>query len=97
MSEAGFWDNQAESAKVLKQLKSLKSLVEPWEIAFKKSRELAELSAILKEEDSELAASAKKEIDALSSELEALEFLRQMPVISTVSNWLRSQLRLLIS
>ena len=42
MSDPGFWDDAGNSAKVVKQLKSLKSTVEPWEIVFNKYQELKE-------------------------------------------------------
>lgn len=74
MSEAGFWDNTEESTKVVKQLKGLKSCVEPWEAAFKKYQELQELSAILKEEDAQLITDLSRNIDTLSQELDKLEF-----------------------
>ena len=74
MSAAGFWDKAEESTKVVKQLKSLKSSVEPWEEAFKKYQELQEYSSILKDEDTELIADLSKNIGNLSQELDKLEF-----------------------
>lgn len=74
MSSPGFWDNTEESTKVVKQFKSLKAAVEPWEQASKKYLELQELSVILKEEDTELSAELSKNIDALFQQLDKLEF-----------------------
>jgi len=59
---------------VVKQLKSLKLAVEPWENAFKKQEELKELAEILKEEDQDLIADLSRSIDALFGEVDKLEF-----------------------
>jgi len=74
MSSPGFWDDQEGSAKTVKQLKSLKSTVEPWEDALKKYQELNELSEIVKEEDRDLIADLAQNINGLLSELDKLEF-----------------------
>jgi peptide chain release factor 2 len=74
MSGEGFWDNPEQSTRIVKQLKSLKATVEPWEQAFKKHEELFELAAILKEDDTELTADLTRNIDALFKETESLEF-----------------------
>lgn len=74
MSNAGFWDDNVNSAKVVKELKLLRSTVEPWEGALKKLQELQELADILKEEDIELAADLNKNTDFLLVEVEKLAF-----------------------
>lgn len=74
MSGAGFWDDAENSTKVVKQLKSLKSAVEPWEAAFKKYQESQELAAILNPEDKEIISDLSRNIDALLEELDKLEF-----------------------
>lgn len=74
MSEPGFWDDTDNSNRVIKQLKSLKSRVEPWEYAFKKYQELKELASILKEQDKELIAELTRSIESLSAEVDELEF-----------------------
>jgi len=74
MSGAGFWDNTEQSTKVVKQLKGLKAAVEPWEQASKKYQELLEYSGILRQEDAELSAELSRDIDALSAQLDKLEF-----------------------
>jgi hypothetical protein len=41
MSGANFWSDPEHSTKVVKQLKSLKGVVEPWELAFARYHELS--------------------------------------------------------
>ena len=48
MSSPGFWDEQERSTKTVKQVKSLKSTVQPWEDAGERYQELKELSEIVK-------------------------------------------------
>lgn len=74
MSTEGFWENQETSGKVVKQLKALKSAIEPWERAFKKYEELQELTALVKSEDKELLADLSNNINALFLDAEELEF-----------------------
>ena len=74
MSQGGFWQNTDNSTKVVKKLKALKSAVEPWENTFKRYVELKEIAEILKEEDKELIADLSRNIDALLSEVDKLEF-----------------------
>ncbi len=73
MSTPGFWDEAENSAKVVKQLRNLKSTVEPWETAFKKYQELQELADILNTQDKELISALAKNINSLSSEVRKLE------------------------
>jgi len=74
MSHSGFWNDSEESTKVVKQLKSLKSTIEPWDAAFKKYQELKELTDILKDEDKELIADLTQNINILLAEVDKLEF-----------------------
>ncbi|MBC8436612.1 MAG: PCRF domain-containing protein, partial [Candidatus Omnitrophica bacterium] len=74
MSQPGFWGNSENSARLLKTLKGLKSAVEPWQAAFKKYNELAELADLLKSSDEQLLANFSRDIELLSKELEKLEF-----------------------
>jgi peptide chain release factor 2 len=74
MTGAGFWNNEQDSTRVVKQLKSLKSAVEPWQVAFNKYRELKELTDIVKEQDKELIVELAKNIDTLLKEVDKLEF-----------------------
>ena len=74
MSAPGFWDDAQNSQKIVKELKFLKSAVEPWGNAFKKYQELKELCEIAKEEDRELLADLSKDAADLLGELDKLEF-----------------------
>jgi peptide chain release factor 2 len=74
MSRPDFWNNEANSAKVVRELKSLKSCVEPWEKTVKKYEELKELTDILKEGDGDLIADLEKDLDLLLKEVERVEF-----------------------
>jgi len=74
MSAQKFWLDAENSTKVVKQLKSLKIVLQPWQDAFKKYQELQELCDILKAGDSGLASDLSKDIALLSEELEKLEF-----------------------
>ncbi|MFA5275424.1 MAG: peptide chain release factor 2 [Candidatus Omnitrophota bacterium] len=74
MSNEGFWDNSEKSTGIVKELKGIKSSVEPWESASKKLQELKELAEILQNEDSGLILEMARNIEALSEELEKLEF-----------------------
>jgi peptide chain release factor 2 len=74
MSAADFWDNTDRPKKIVKELKILKTTVEPWDLAYKKCRELDELALLAKEEDGELLADLKEEAGRLSAEVDKLEF-----------------------
>jgi len=74
MSEQDFWNNEAHSTKVVKRLKLLKSVVEPWESAFRKFSELSELREIVQEKDGDLLAELTRNIDELVGEVGRLEF-----------------------
>jgi len=74
MSQAGFWNDAENSRKVVKQLKDLKSTVDPWESVSKKHQELQELAGILKEEDQELISDLTGDINGLQAEVDSLQF-----------------------
>ena len=74
MSVEGFWLDAEQSRKIVKELKNLKSVVEPWEQAYKKHQELIELVPLLKEDDKELVLDLTQNIDALSIIIDKLEF-----------------------
>jgi peptide chain release factor 2 len=74
MSKPAFWNDAENYSKVIKQLKSLKSTVEPWQVAFDKYQELKELAAILKSQDQDLFADINRNADTLLSEIDRLEF-----------------------
>lgn len=54
MSAQDFWDNQEEANKLMKDLKYLKSCVEPYEENFQKLQELRELSEISQDSEDDL-------------------------------------------
>lgn len=73
MAESGFWENEAESTRVVRQLKALKSCVESWEAASGRAHELRELAAILRDEqDKDLVVELQTNTDTLSAGVEAL-------------------------
>jgi len=74
MSSPGFWDDAGSSGKVVKQLKVLKSMVEPWHLAFKKHQELQELSLIAKPQDQEFIVELERNVGVLLKEVDHLEF-----------------------
>lgn len=74
MAETGFWNNAEEATKVVKEVKFLKGIIEPWENVFQKHKELKELADILKEEDKDLAADLQNNVANLAAEAEKLEF-----------------------
>jgi peptide chain release factor 2 len=74
MSDSEFWNDEETSSVVVKQLKSLKFTVEPWDAAFKKYTEFKELADILKEEDRELCEELGRNTEQLLAELDRLEF-----------------------
>jgi peptide chain release factor 2 len=74
MSNVGFWDDQEESTRVVRQLKVLRSTVEPWDNAIKKYQELKELADISQDQDKEFIADLAKNADVLLREVDQLEF-----------------------
>jgi peptide chain release factor 2 len=74
MSSPGFWDDSENSTKIVKELKDLKSTVEPWESALKKYSELKDLVDILDSEDQGLFSDLNRNVDALLAELGKLDF-----------------------
>jgi peptide chain release factor 2 len=74
MSQQDFWNNETESTKVVKRLKVIKSIVEPWESAFRKYNELNELQEIVQEKDSDLLGEFIRNVDELFGEVGRLEF-----------------------
>jgi peptide chain release factor 2 len=74
MSRPGFWNDAENSTRVVKQLKGLKAVVEPWELASKRYQELQELTALLKPEEQALISEVTANLDFLTSEVDKLEF-----------------------
>jgi len=74
MSNPGFWNDEQSSSKIVKQLKSLKSAIEPWEGAFKKYQEYKELADILQETDEDLKKDLSTGLVGLLKTVDKLEF-----------------------
>jgi len=74
MSSPGFWDDSENSTKIVKELKDLKSTVEPWESALKKYNELKDLVDILDSGDQGLFSDLNRNVEALLAELGKLDF-----------------------
>ena len=74
MSQPGFWDDSEGSTKIVRQLKAIKSVVEPWEAAVNKYKELREICEILKDEDKEITSDLARNTDSLTEEVNKLEF-----------------------
>jgi peptide chain release factor 2 len=78
MAQPTFWDNQEAARETIATVNNLKAWTEPWSRLSGKVDELAELGELLEtDEDPALADEWAAEVDALASELEALE-LRNM-------------------
>ena len=73
MSDPGFWQDKTLSTKILKQMKRLKSEVEPIDSSLKKIIESKEILAIAGD-DEELKANISKEMDQLLEQIDKLEF-----------------------
>ncbi|MDD5115600.1 MAG: peptide chain release factor 2 [Candidatus Omnitrophica bacterium] len=74
MSAADFWDNTDRPKKIVKELKILKATVEPWDMAYSKYRDLAEIFPLLKEDDRQMLLDLKNNIDGLLVITDKLEF-----------------------
>jgi peptide chain release factor 2 len=74
MSAPAFWQDAQASGKTVKQLKSLKAAVEPWEAAERKFRDLRELCEVAEPSDTPLLNDISKDLCALEQELNKLEF-----------------------
>jgi len=74
MAEAGFWSDEIHANAIVKELKSLRATVEPWDNAFKKYKELRELNEIVAEEEKEFIAELQGNINSLLRDVEKLQF-----------------------
>jgi peptide chain release factor 2 len=72
MSEPGFWDNNESANKTLRELKFLKSCVEPFDEGEKRLTDLKELAEISQGEEKSLQEIGA-ELEGLEKELNALE------------------------
>jgi len=74
MGEAGFWNDEERATAVVKRLKALKSVVEPWQEASGRYQELKDLADILSQHEEGLAADILKDTDKLIKQVSELEF-----------------------
>ncbi|MDO4960381.1 MAG: peptide chain release factor 2 [Eubacteriales bacterium] len=73
MEEPGFWDNAEKSAKLMKELNSLKSSVNKYNSLAQQYEDIETLIEMGSEEDdAELAAEAGSELEAFKSDIEAM-------------------------
>lgn len=72
MNQPNFWDDSANSNKLMKELKYLKGCVEPFDQGLKKVEELKELAEI-SADDQDMLGQVKDELDKLSKDIDALE------------------------
>lgn len=72
MSQPAFWENNAQSNKLMRELKILKAAVEPFEECTKRVEDLKELAEISEGEASFLEQ-IKGDLDSLEKEINALE------------------------
>ncbi len=74
MSEPGFWEDSQKSNPIIKQIKTLKASISPWEELHNKHQELSELLQIIGEKDSDLIIEVNDNLEQLSKGLSRLEF-----------------------
>jgi len=72
MALPGFWDDQAKSNKLMKELKYLKGIVEPFESSVIKLKDLKELAG-LSEGDEEMLSQVQREVGALAVDIDRTE------------------------
>ncbi len=72
MTQGNFWDDQTAANKVVRELKYVKSCVEPFDLATKKLNDLKELLDLSASEP-EYVEQIKKELETLSAEIKKLE------------------------
>ena len=74
MSRQDFWSDEQRSTSVVKQLKTLKSTVEPWQAASRKHDEFKELALVLSEDEQDMVAEVAAGVSSLQKDVEQLEF-----------------------
>ena len=74
MAKPQFWEDSQKSSQIVHQVKVLKAIIQPWEQAFQKYKELAELASILQDKDKELMIDINKNLDILFQDIDRLEF-----------------------
>ena len=75
MSQTHFWDKPAEAQEVIRKLKVLKQLIDPWKKANTETRELQELIGLV-EGDEKSLAELETQFKKIAREVELLEFQR---------------------
>jgi peptide chain release factor 2 len=70
MSSAGFWDNQEKAQSIVGKLRSLKTLLKPFD---EMTTELADVDLMIELDDAELAAEVPEKLTLLEEQLEELE------------------------
>lgn len=73
MSAPEFWNEETAASTVVKELKLLKSIVDPWEQSFKKFEELRDIAAITSEDEPDLIADLDRSSLALVKDAESVE------------------------
>lgn len=77
--ELGFWNDAGKAQKVLKKIKDLKRVIEPWEKADGDAEEIYGFYEIATEEDDEDSLNELiPQIEKLSKEIDHLEFVRKL-------------------
>ena len=74
MSVESFWKDDSQANRVIRELKGLKVITNPWERINKDFQELKELAGVVKEDDLDLCKQMEQGIDQLINELAELEF-----------------------
>ena len=72
MNQANFWDDSVNANKLMRELKYLKSCIEPFENGFKKIEECKELAEVSKE-DPEMLEQTHQELEVLQKDINAVE------------------------
>jgi peptide chain release factor 2 len=74
MSQEGFWDNQDNSTKVVKQIKVLKNIVQPWDELYFRATETKELLELSEGEEQSFIRQIEATLDSIIEETNRLEF-----------------------
>lgn len=74
IAKADFWTDSKRAERLIGELKSAKSINEPYAIVAKKCAEIKELAEIVEESDTDTINELNKDIDGVQKEAESLEF-----------------------
>ena len=72
MTQANFWDNSSNANKLMRELKYLKSCIDPFEEGFKKLEECKEMATLAKDE-SEMLEQIQQELSSLEEDVNKVE------------------------